>query len=211
MEQRSNEWFEARRGKVTASRITTGLLMGKTTVGYTNLFAEALVVRMGGVAGEGYVNGNLSADVKRGIALEPEARAHYQFVQDVDVIEPGFILHPTLPHCGASPDGLVGDEGLIEIKCRRTAEHINFIIKRDIPKAYRYQMQFQMMCTGREWCDYVSYDPRLAPYNLQFDFERIYPDDAIIEEITAAVHEFNADVDAKIEQLNKLSKERNQW
>lgn len=211
MEQRSNEWFEARRGKITASRIKEALLAGKHTQAYQKYWAECLAVRMGEAAREIQERGDLSKDVRRGIELEPEARAYYQFMQDVDVVEPGFILHPTLPHCGASPDGLVGDKGLIEIKCRRTAEHINFMIHKKIPDPYQYQMQFQMMCTGREWCDYVSFDPRMAPYNLQFDYLRVYPDPEKIEEITNAVHEFNTEIDEKIAQLKKLSRERNQW
>ena len=212
MEQRSDEWFTARRGMITASKIKKELLAKKTTKAYQDFRTKCLVYRLGesDLDSEAREQGFLSKEVQRGIELEPEARQQYEFMTDVDVIEPGFIKHPTLPYCGASPDGLVGEDGLIEIKCRNLTAHVDFLINRTIPSEYMYQMQFQMMCTGRKWCDYVSYDNRVSLFP-SIDWQRVYPNPDMIEEITAAVHEFNSDVDQLKAAFEEKAKGWNQW
>ena len=97
--------------------------------------------------------------MQRGIDTEPEARAQYAFLADVDVVEVGFVQHPTIEMAGASPDGLVGDYGLVEIKCPDTHTHIRTLDGASIDGKYVTQMMWQMACTGRNWCDWVSYDP----------------------------------------------------
>ena len=198
MEQRSIEWFDARKGYITASKIKPGLMSCKKSKTYQEYQAECLIYRAGGEILVELENapgsGPMSKDLARGIALEPIARDHYQWMEGVKVQECGFIKHSTLPYCGATPDGLVGDKGLLEIKCRNTGYHSHFIVTDIIPPEYYWQMQFQLMCTGRVWVDYVSFDPNLAFMNAEMDIKRVYRDEKVIEEITQRVHEFNQEI-----------------
>lgn len=191
-EQRSPEWFEARRGKVTASKIADVMATGrsgKPSATRANYAADLVAERLSGEPTQGFSN----AAMQWGTETEPEARAAYEFMADATVTEVGFIPHPSIDDAGASPDGLVGDDGLVEIKCPNTAKHIATLTGAQIDGKYIKQMQFQMACTGRAWCDFVSYDPRLPPA-MALWIKRIHRDDEAIAEIEKAVREFLAEV-----------------
>jgi len=198
MEQHSPEWFAARLGKVTGSRVAD--LMAKTKSGYStsraNYMAELICERLTGQQGERFAN----AAMAWGTETEPQARAAYEFLTDRAVTETGFVLHPTLADFGASPDGLVGEDGLLEIKCPNTATHIETLLNEAVPGKYITQMQAQMACTGRAWCDFVSFDPRL-PGDLQLWVKRVDRDAAFITEMESETRAFLTELDAKVEAL----------
>lgn len=200
-EQRTEEWFAERLGKVTASRIAD-VMMKPTTAGYANYQAQLVCERLTGQPTETFT----SAAMQHGTDTEPQARAMYELTCGVDVVEVGFIPHPTLAMSGASPDGLVDDDGLVEIKCPQPATHIKTLTGKSIDRKYLLQMQWQMACTGREWCDFVSFCPSF-PADLQLFVKRIERDAEQVEEITAAVTQFLAGVDAMTETLTKISQE----
>lgn len=187
MEQLSTEWFEIRRGKLTASRIADATAKTKTGWGASrkNLMAELVAERLTGTSANGYTN----AAMQWGIDVEPDARAAYEFMRDADVVEVGFIDHPHIPMSGASPDGLVGDDGMVEIKCPQTATHIDTLLGAPVADKYIKQMQWQMACAGRQWVDFVSYDPRM-PEELRLHTERVSRDDKIIAELESQAREF---------------------
>lgn len=195
MEQRSEEWFAARLGKVTASRVAD--LMATTKSGYSasraNYMAELICERLTGQQAERFSN----AAMQWGTDVEPQARAAYEFTTDASVQEVGLIDHPSIAMFGASPDGLIGVDGLIEIKCPNTATHIETLIGETVPGKYVIQMQVQMACTGRAWCDFVSFDPRL-PGDLQLWIKRVPRDEAAIQNIEAETVKFLGELDAKV-------------
>ena len=201
MEQKSEEWFKARLGKVTASRVAD--VLAKTKTGYSasrdNYMAQLVVERMTNTQAESFTN----AAMQWGTDQEPFARAAYEVSQNVMVEETGLVDHPTIPMAGASPDGLIGEDGLVEIKCPNTATHIDTLLTQTVPGKYITQMQFQMACTGRQWCDFVSFDPRM-PAKAQLFVKRVMRDEAFIKEIETEIKKFLAEVTAKVEQLNKL-------
>lgn len=188
IEQGTPEWHEARRGKVTASKINDIMATrrdGKPAASYANYMADLIAERLSGSVAEGFSN----AAMQWGTDTEPLARGAYSYMRDVDVEEAGFVLHPTIADTGASPDGLVGDDGLVEIKCPNTATHLATLDGAKIDRKYLLQMQWQMECTGREWCDFVSFDPRLPPA-MQLHCQRVERDDDLVGEIKAAVIAF---------------------
>jgi len=195
MEQRSEEWFAARLGKVTASRVAD--LMATTNKGYSasraNYLAELICERLTGHQAERFSN----AAMQWGTDVEPQARAAYEFITDASVQEVGLIDHPSIAMFGASPDGLIGADGLIEIKCPNTATHIETLLAERVPGKYVTQMQVQMACTGRSWCDFVSFDPRL-PADLQLWIKRVQRDDVAIQNIEAETVKFLGELDAKV-------------
>jgi putative phage-type endonuclease len=200
MEQRSNEWFAARLGKVTASRVAD--VIAKTKTGYStsreNYMAQLVCERMTGTQAESYNN----AAMQWGTDQEPLARAAYEAAADVLVDEIGFVIHPTIVNAGASPDGLVGDIGLIEIKCPNTATHIDTVLTDKVPAKYITQMQWQMATTGRKWCDFVSFDPRM-PEGLQLFIQRVDFDAEYVKMLEAEITGFLAELETKIEKLNE--------
>ena len=200
MEQRSTEWFNARLGKVTASRVAD--VIAKTKTGYStsreNYMAQLVCERMTGTQGESYSN----AAMQWGTDQEPLARAAYEAIKDVLVDEVGFITHPTIIAAGASPDGLVSDDGLIEIKCPNTATHIDTLLSDKVPSKYNTQMQWQMACTGRKWCDFVSFDPRM-PEGLQIFIQRVDFDEQYVKMLEAEITEFLGELETKIEKLKE--------
>ncbi len=202
IEQGSPEWFALRCGKVTASRIND--VMAKTKTGYgagrANYMAELLVERLTGETAPSYT----SSAMQWGIETEPQARAAYEFKTDNDVELVTFADHPHIEMAGASPDGLIGDSGLVEIKCPNTATHLDYLLTRKIPQKYLDQMQWQMACLDREWCDFMSFDPRL-PEHLNSLIIRVCRDEKRIGEIGIEVMTFLNDLEEKLEQLNKLS------
>ena len=196
MEQGSQEWHAARLGRVTASRIAD-VMMKPTTAGYQNYRAQLVCERLTGQATEGFT----SAAMQHGTDTEPQARAVYTMTTGNMVEEVGFIQHPTLTMSGASPDGLIGDLGGVEIKCPQPAEHIRMLTGGAIQRKYLLQMQWGMACTGREWWDFVSFSPAL-PDDMQIHRETVAADPELIEEITAAVTSFLAEVDAMCADLS---------
>lgn len=200
--QGTPEWFEQRRGKVTASRIAD--LMAKTKSGYStsrqNYLMQLLCERLTGKVEEGYK----STAMQRGNDLEAEARNWYQLETGESVEEVSFIDHPKINFAGASPDGLVGAEGLIEIKCPNTATHIETLRKKEPIDRYYKQMQWQMAVTGRKWCDFVSFDNRL-PDNLAYFCKRIPRDEAVIQEIEQEVQAFLLELDVTIAELSVMN------
>lgn len=200
-EQRTAEWFQARLGKVTASRVAD--VIAKTKTGYSasreNYMAQLVVERLTNTQAESFTN----AAMQWGTDQEPFARAAYELKMGVMVDETGLVDHPTIQMAGASPDGLVGEDGLVEIKCPNTATHIDTLLTQTVPAKYITQMQFQMACTGRQWCDFVSFDPRM-PQKAQIFIKRVLRDDSFIKEIESEIKKFLAEVSAKVDQLNKL-------
>jgi len=198
IEQGTPEWLAERLGKATASRISD--IMAKTKSGPSasrqNYAAELIAERLTGNGGDFYIN----AAMQRGTDLEPDARDAYSFESGNTVVQVGFIPHPTITMSGASPDGLVGDVGLVEIKCPGTAKHIATLTGGSIDGKYVNQMQWQMACTGRSWCDFVSYDPRL-PVEMQLATRRVHRDDEMIAEMEREVVAFLAEVDGLIATL----------
>lgn len=201
IEQRTDEWFAARLGKVTASRVAD--IIAKTKTGYAatreNYMAQLVTERLTKTKAESFS----SAAMQWGTDQEPFARAAYEASKDVMVEEEGFVPHPTIEWAGASPDGLVGDDGLVEIKCPNTSTMIDMLINEKIPAKYNAQMQFQMACTGRKWCDFVMFDPRMPP-KAQLFIKRVERDDKFIAETEAEIVKFLAEVQTQVEKLNQI-------
>ena len=200
VEQGTPEWFAARLGNVTASRVAD--VIAKTKSGYAasreNYMAQLICERMTGTVAESFS----SPAMQWGTETEPLARAAYESVANVLVDEVGYIAHPTIERAGASPDGLIGVFGLLEIKCPNTATHIDTLISEQVPTKYITQMQWQMSCTGRTWADFVSFDPRL-PSGLQMFVKRVEFDAEYVAMLKEEVIKFLAELDAKISKLNE--------
>jgi len=201
MEQRTDAWFQARLGKVTASRVAD--VVAKTKTGYSasreNYMAQLICERMTGQKQESFTN----AAMEWGTETEPLARAAYEAEKGVLVDEVGLIDHPFLPMSGASPDGLVGDDGLVEIKCPNTATHIDTLMSQAVPTKYNTQMQWQMACTERQWCDFVSFDPRM-PKELQLFIQRVPRNNEYIAMLEKEILSFLKELDEKVSKLNDL-------
>ena len=199
--QGSDAWFQSRMGKVTASRVAD--VIAKTKSGYStsrdNYMAQLVCERLTGTVAESFSNSAMAW----GTETEPLARAAYETYLDVLVDEVAMINHPTIEQAGASPDGLVGEIGQLEIKCPNTATHIETLLSQTVPGKYNTQMQWQMACTGREWCDFASFDPRL-PKELQLFVKRVPRDNAYITMLEKEVIEFIIELESKIKKLNEL-------
>jgi putative phage-type endonuclease len=203
--QGSDAWFQSRMGKVTASRVAD--VIAKTKTGYStsreNYMAQLVCERLTGTVAESYTN----AAMQWGTDNEPLARAAYEAKMDVLVDEVAMITHPRIEQAGASPDGLVGEDGLVEIKCPNTATHIDTLLTQTVPGKYVTQMQWQMSCTDRQWCDFVSFDPRM-PKELQLFIKRVQRDEDYISMLEKEVLSFLMELDVKVSKLNDL-KENN--
>lgn len=190
--QGTDEWKRQRLGVVTASRMAD--LTAKTKSGYGasrgNYMAEKLIERLTGEPQDTFIN----SAMQWGTDNEPFARDAYRFYSGEEVTETGFVLHPTIKNAGASPDGLVGDKGMLEIKCPNTATHLEYLRTEEIPLKYQYQMTFQMMCLGREWCDFVSFDPRL-PEEMRLWVQTFGLNNNTAELLTNEVNKFNEELD----------------
>lgn len=193
--QGSNEWFAARCGKVTASKIAD-VMMKPTTAGYRNYRAQLMCERLTGSVAESFT----STAMQWGTDTEPQAKAAYEFYSGSDVVEVGFVDHPSIKNTGASPDGLVGDDGCVEIKCPNTATHLETLLGGKIPSKYYDQMQWQMRCADRVWCDFVSFDPRL-PEAMQLYVRRVDFDTDRVIAIEQAVVDLLVQIDADIAKL----------
>ena len=206
MEQRTEEWFQARLGKVTASRISDVIAKTKTGVSTSrqNYLIQLVSERLTGKKGDSYVNQAMLDGIER----EDAARSLYMLNKDVDVTEVGFFDHPVIKNSGASPDGAVHAEiegkyaGLIEIKCPIETTHTNTLMSKSVPSKYIPQMQWQLACTGAKWVDFVSYNPNF-PEELQLFVTRVDRDDAYIAELEAEVIKFLDEVDQTIIKLKE--------
>lgn len=196
--QRSEDWFAVRLGKVTASRVADVVAKTKTGWGASraNYKAQLVCERLTGCVEPSYTN----AAMQWGIDKEDEARAAYQIHALCEVNEIAFVDHPRIDMAGASPDGLVGADGLVEVKCPQSAAHIETLLGQLVPLRYFQQMQWQMACTDREWCDFVSYDPRL-PEHMRLFVQRVERDDILIRQLENDVLDFLGEVDATVAEL----------
>ena len=201
MDQRTDEWFASRLGKATASRIADIIAKTKTgpSASRENYAVQLVLERITQSKGESYSN----AAMQWGTETEPLARQAYELKRGLFVDEVGFIDHPTIANSGASPDGLVGADGLVEIKCPNSATHMETLVTRKIPQKYIPQMTWQMACTGRSWCDFVSFDPRF-PEHLQIFIERIEYDPTYVRMLELEVTQFLDEVEKKVEILRKM-------
>lgn len=200
MEQRTEEWFAARMGKVTASRI--GDLRKRTKTGWgasrQTYMADLIVERLTGI----HVPSGTGAARRWGTDVEPEAKIAYEFYRDAEIGEVAFIPHPTIADAGASPDGLIGEDGLVEFKCPTIGTHLETLETKIIDPDYVQQMQWQMACTGRQWCDFASYDPRF-PEALKLYVERVQRDDEMITEIEKDVVDFLEELRTRADRLRE--------
>ena len=197
--QGTPEWFAERAGKVTASMVSA-VLMKPETAGFRDYQAQLVAeILTGKPQGSDYIN----AAMAFGTEMEPLARSAYEAETGFSVDEVGFCQHPTIERAGASPDGLVGNSGLVEIKCPKVATHLAYLIAGVVPVGYKNQMMWQMACSGRDWCDFASFRPDL-PEHLQLFIIRYKRDPARIIVLEAAVVAFLDSVDKMINQLKKV-------
>ena len=202
LQQGTDAWLLARIGFCSASRISD--VVAKTKTGYSasreNYKAQLVAEILTGTPQGADLSNN--AAVQWGVEKEPEARAHYEVSRGVMVQECGFFIHPTIERSGASPDGLIGEDGLIEIKCPNTATMIGYLLDGKLPAKYKAQCAWQQACTGRKWTDFIAYDPRLNEKNkmLVVRYER---DDKYIEELENEVRKFLSEVMEIVYTLSK--------
>ena len=199
--QGTDQWKAERCGRLTASRLADALAKIKTGWGASrdNYAAELVAERLTGVPYESYT----SPAMQWGKDTEALARRAYAFHEDAEIQEAGFVPHPTIAMSGASPDGLVGDDGLVEIKAPLTATHIKTLRGASIDGKYLTQMMWQMACTGRLWCDWVSFDPRL-PEEMNYFCKRVTRDDALIAKLETDAKVFLSEVDALVAELSRI-------
>lgn len=205
IEQGTPEWHALRCGKVTASRVADVMRSGrggKPSASRARYMGELVTERLTGNPTQTFK----SADMQWGAETEDEARAAYSFIYSAPVQPVAFVDHPTVEMAGASPDGLVSDYGLVEIKCPASHTHIETLLGAPIAPDYITQMQWQMACTARRWCDYVSYDPRM-PDEMRLHVVRVARDDDAIAHMITEVVGFNREVAATIEKLQTRFKE----
>lgn len=196
--QGSAEWLAARAGKVTASRIADVMAKIKSGEAAARRDYRAQIVAEI-LTGQPQASTFTNAEMMWGTEQEPFARSAYEVHKSVMVDQVGLVLHPTIDRAAASPDGLVQD-GLLEIKCPKTATHLSYLLAGEVPEQYAPQMLWQMACTGGKWCDFASFDPRL-PDDLQLFVCRLERDDKRIQAMEAEVKVFLSEVDAILERL----------
>jgi putative phage-type endonuclease len=199
MDQRSDEWFSARLGFATASRMNDALA-GSETAARRNYLIQLVTERLTGQQQESYN----SAAMQRGVDLEPVARMAYESKNGF-VDKTGFHKHPSIEWFGASPDGLVGDDGLVEIKCPNSTTHVDYILEGKVPTKYKRQMLAQLACTNRKWCDFVSFDDRL-PEHLQLFVVRFEPKQEEIDKLQEGVIKFLNDVQKEFNKCQSFTK-----
>lgn len=201
MEQLSPEWFAARLGKVTASRVADVLATrkGQESTVRAKYKMQLVTERLTNMKTDTYMN----QAMQDGIDREPTAREIYEHLKNIKVIESGFVNHHTIEMAGASPDGLVGDDGIIEIKCPIETTHTTNLLEKKLPSKYKPQVQFQLACTKRQWCDFISYNPNFEP-RLQLSVVRVERDDEYIETIEFEILKFLAEVELLINELKEI-------
>jgi len=196
--QGSAEWFAERCGKVTASRISDLIATTKSGWGVSraNYAAQLVAERLTGVPAESFQ----SPAMTWGTATEGEAKTAYSFYTGHDVEDVGFVAHPTIKDAGASPDGHVGMDGNLEVKCPNTSTHIDTLLGGSVPSKYVCQIQWQMACNGRAWTDFISYDPRM-PESMRLFVKRVMRDEMMIADLEAKVTAFLAEIEATVTAL----------
>ena len=198
-EQRSDEWFQARMGRLTASRVYDAVkktAKGNYYAARDTYMAELIAERISNKPMPSYK----SWAMQWGIDQEGPAKEAYQLLKGTAVKDCGFIKHKGIPWFGGSPDGLVGDEGIIEIKCPETAKHLNTILTQEVDESYVYQMNTNMIVSGAEWCDYVSFDPRIEG-EMSIFVKRFYLDEEIAIEIEDEAKLFIKEMLDKIDKM----------
>ncbi len=198
--QGSTEWLAARAGKVTASRISDVMAKIKSGEAAARRDYRAQIVAEI-LTGKPQEDGYMSPEMQWGVEQEPLARSAYEMKMDVLVDQCGLVLHPTIDRAGASPDGYTGKVGL-EIKCPKTATHLQYLMDGVPPAKYQPQMLWQMACMGTEAVDFVSFDPRL-PADLQLFVVQFQRDEKRIQEMTAEVIVFLREVDEMVARINE--------
>lgn len=208
IEQRTEEWFEQRLGKVTASRISDVIAKTKTGVSTSrqNYLVQLVSERLTGKKGDSFVNQAMLDGIER----ESAARELYMQTKGVSVTEVGFFDHPVIKNSGASPDGAVNAEeegkyaGLIEIKCPIETTHTNTLMSKSVPSKYLPQIQWQMASVSPnvKWVDFISFNPNF-PDTMQLFVARVERDNAYIAELEAEVIKFLDEVDATILKLKE--------
>jgi putative phage-type endonuclease len=206
IEQRTEEWFQQRLGKVTASRISDVIAKTKTGVSTSrqNYLIQLVSERLTGKKGDSFVNQAMLDGIER----EGAARELYERTRGVSVTEVGFFDHPTIAMSGASPDGAVNAEedgkyvGLIEIKCPIETTHTNTLMSKEVPSKYKSQIQWQMASVSPnvKWVDFISYNPNF-PDTMQLFIARVERDNAYIAELEVEVVKFLDEVEQTILKL----------
>lgn len=198
LEQGSDAWRQARVGSLGASQVQDALARIKSGWGASRANIRALLVaeRLTGLPGESYTN----AAMQWGVEHETDAREAYAFYGECAVTTIGLARHPTIKGTHASPDGLIADDGLLEVKCPNTATHIETILGGSVPAKYATQCQWQIACTGRSWCDFVSFDPRM-PERMRLFVRRLERNDDVVRSLEKDVREFLAEVDEQVTAL----------
>lgn len=191
-EQNSLEWHEIRRGKFTCSTLSD-LFMDKKTKGYNEAINKVVFERLTGETPESYINDYM----RRGSELEPFAREKYELETFNNVEQVGFIEYSDW--FGYSPDGLIGEDGSIEIKCPKFSTLIDFALTKRIPKEYFYQMQGGLLASERKWCDFVMFHSK-----MQLIIERVYRDENTIKEIERVLAESIEETTKRINQIRSL-------
>jgi putative phage-type endonuclease len=196
--QQTEGWLLERCGCATASRFSDVMAKIKTGEAATRRKYRIQIVteRLTNRPTPSYQN----AAMMWGTQTEPEARMAYEAERGVIVHETGFIKHPVIAFCGASPDGLIGDDGMLELKCPESTTHMEWMEGGKAPSEHIPQIQGQLAVTGRQWVDFASYDPRF-PDGLQLFIVRVMRDDAYIQELEAGVMGFLSEVDSMIVKL----------
>lgn len=200
--QRSPEWFAARLGSLGASCVHD--VMARTKTGWSasraNRMAALVLERLTGQQQDTYIN----PAMQHGIDTEPQARAFYAFTREIDVREVGLVKHPQIQWTHASPDGLIGDDGGLEIKCPQAGEHLRFLMEHTIADKYAIQCQWGMACTGRQWWDYCSFNPAF-PENMRGVIQRVPRDEKRIQELEAGVIAFLGEVEQALAKLKRIA------
>jgi|SRR5581483_2354819 len=202
LHQRTAEWIQMRCGCVTASRLCDVMAKLKKrpdeAAAKTNYRNELIAERLTGRAADHYV----SMYMDEGTENEPLARAAYEMALNVEVQQIGLATHPRIEWFAASPDALVNDDGLLEIKCLKTTNHLEIVRTGIVPAEFKWQMLGEMSCAERSWCDFISYDPKLPP-GLRLYVKRFDRDEASIAEMEQEVEKFLAEVEAVVTELSK--------
>lgn len=196
LEQGTDEWKKARLGHVSGSSIADVMAKGRG-VTRKNYLIKMVAERLTGMWEESYKSNAMDW----GNQTEPLARIAYENHTQSFVDKTGFWKHPTIEYLGVSPDGLVGNDGLIEIKCPNTTTHLDYVFDDRVPATYYKQIQCQLWVTGREWCDFVSFDPRL-PIKNQLFVKRCTRDEELIAEMEVEVKQFLSEVEVFINILS---------
>jgi putative phage-type endonuclease len=197
-QENREEWLKQRLGLVTGSAISN-VLMDSSKAGHRNYMAQLVCERLTGEPTETYI----SPAMQHGIDTEDEARAAYMARNAVIVEEVGFIRHPKL-EAGCSPDGIVGQDGLIEIKCVQPATALDLLESKKVPADHYNQIQWQLAVTGRDWCDYVVYQPKL-PERLRLNVMRVVRNQSDILNMTVKVEQFLEELNRKVKKLKEMT------